>query len=336
MEYSNNIIVDVIPWFRGFPWNLAGAYYSWLCKLNINGIYNDFNRYCFDKNFNSNIIFLMGPHYTSKMCSEDNVNFFIKIIKEKKIKLVLFEYESLFNCDYSSNYIYNNLHYDEVSNNNSKDRNNNKNWINLISNADLLIVSDPRDEYIISNKMFSCDYYCKTISQPYCVDTDVFTENMEKINKICFFGSSAGDRVNLINNIKNNCLFDIHHTSYDWDITYEQKKKDIINYVNIVSKYLVNINTKSMAAGIQNRIYETMAVNRFCVSHKPTNLPGRQDIWKNIKNVIWYNDYSEIISICTDVVNNEEKYSYILKNCREEVLKNFTPEINIRKAIDNL
>jgi spore maturation protein CgeB len=165
------------------------------------------------------------------------------------------------------------------------------------------------------------------------VDTDLFIES-KKINyKCCIYASKNGDRSILMDKLSNNEIFNIYKINYDYDITFDDKKQDVINYINLTNKYLINLNSKSMAAGIQNRVYETMAVNRISLSHKPTNIPGRIDIWKSLDNVIWYDDENDIINLCNDIIINIDKYNYIMENARNEVLNKYTPKHNIDKIL---
>ena len=330
------MIIDIVPWVSGFVWNLAGGYYHYLKTNGMAGVYMDFNNYCNKIQYESNITIAIDPIFISLNFSKELIDSFIYKIKKYNVKLVLFEYESIFNTDYSAKYIYNNDSPDNIALKLSELKNNDYNWTKLISNADLLIVSDPRDEYVINNKLFSCNYYPKTIYLPLCTDTNLFVENKIIINDCCFFGStSCGDRTGFTTNLKTRNIFAINSCTIH-HLTYEQKKQDIINYISHFSKYLININSKGSFAGLQNRIYETMAVNRICLSHKPTNLPGRENIWKNIKNVVWYDSDDQISDICNDIINNKEKYSYILKNARQEVIENYTNEIKIKSILNNL
>ena len=85
-----------------------------------------------------------------------------------------------------------------------------------------------------------------------------------------------------------------------------------------------------------------MALGRVCVSHKPENVKGRIDLYKDLHNLIWYNNSAKqpnqkgIIKTIKDVVNNKNKIIEIGQKARQEIVDNHTHDIRVDQIMKEL
>lgn len=215
-------------------------------------------------------------------------------------------------------------------------------WRAMMENADLLVVADPHDKYALENDPNPSKIkYPKIIYLPLAVDHRLFVPQKKLVKRACFIGSRlVANRGKYLNPIPKS-LIDYPRT-VNGGKNYTAKLKDTQTYVNVLGKYAVNLNIRTLFAGLQLRIYETMALGRVCVSHKPENLPGRIDLWKDLKNVVWYDNSAKnpnqtaIVKAIKWALNSDRRIKEIGEHAREEVVANHTHDVRITQIFKAL
>jgi len=124
---------------------------------------------------------------------------------------------------------------------------------------------------------------------------------------------------------------------YHRGITFDTSLKSTRYYNKVAGKYAINLNLPTMFAGLQLRIFETMAMGRVCFSHKPTNLPGRENLDKSLKNVLWYTSPTEIVPRLQAYLGPYKNNMVNIGNkAREEVIAKHTHTHRIKTILANL
>lgn len=272
------------------------------------------------------VIMTDGIHMCIRNEPQVTPQFFSRIKKDKK-KLVIIIYESIFANDRcieggkNRDFMY-------MLKNNAK-------WKAMISHADLLVCADPHDAWVINNDK-KYKNYPKTVYLPLAVDETVLVPQDERIWKACFIGSIwIPGRKAIIHPVLPSGLLDLpqlYHKGNDYDTALKSTK----HYNKEAGKYAINLNVRTMFAGLQLRIFETMAMGRVCLSQKPTNLPGRQDLHKSLKNVLWYDKDSDITWRLKTYLNNHSGMELIGKNARQEILDKHTHTHRIKSIFSYL
>lgn len=305
-------------------WNWGWGYYRALKDMGYAGYGGLISGY---KHTPSDVVIMTdGIHMCIRNEPQVNAKFFSQIKRDKK-KLVIIFYESIFANDRnieggpSNSFMY-------MLKNNAK-------WKAMVAHADLFVCADPHDAHVINHdKKYS--KYPKTIHLPLAVDEKVLVPQPDRIWKSCFVGSIwIPGRKAIIHPVLPSGLLDLpqlYHKGND----YETALKSTQNYNKVVGKYAINLNIRTMFAGLQLRIFETMAMGRVCLSHKPTDLPGRRGLHKTVKNVLWYDKDADITWRLKTYLNNHSGMELIGKNARQEILDKHTHTHRIKSILAHL
>lgn len=305
-------------------WNWGWGYYRALKDMGIAGYGGIISGY---KHTPSDVVMITdGIHMCIRNEPQITPDFFARIRREKK-KLVVIIYESIFANDRnieggpSNSFMY-------ILKNNAK-------WKAMLKFANLIVCADPHDAWTINNNK-NYKHYPKTIYLPLAVDEKVLIPQPERIWKSCFIGSIwIPGRKAIIHPILPSGLLDLpqlYHKGND----YETALNSTRNYNKVAGKYAINLNVRTMFAGLQLRIFETMAMGRVCLSQKPTNLPGRMDLYKSLKNVLWYDKDGDITWRLKTYLKNQEGMIRIGNNARQEILDKHTHTHRIKSILANL
>ena len=210
----------------------------------------------------------------------------------------------------------------------------NPKWRLLMQYVDLMVCADPHDAWMINNDS-TYKSYPKTIYLPLAIDEEVFKPIDEWYWKSCFVGSIwVARRKVVIEKIPKGLieLPNLYHKGDDFETALESSEY----YNKKAGRYAVNLNLRTFFAGLQLRIFETMAMGRVCLSHKPTNASGRTNLHTTLKNVLWYDDNNQITPKLQAYLNNKEGMQNIGAKAREEVIKSHTHTHRIKSIIANL
>lgn len=250
---------------------------------------------------------------------------FFKRVKDDGKKLVFIIYESIFDNDQP-------VEAGGSSRNHMYLLKDNPTWLSMMGHADLLVVADPRDAYMVKEDQHH--RWPKTIYLPLAVDEKVFVPQPSRIPKACFIGSRwISGRAELLN--RAGSMVEYPKTPYGGH-SFAEKMASTKAYAEVCGKYGVNLNVRTVFAGLQLRIIETMALGRVCVSHKPTNLPGREDIWKQLKAVKWYDSPQDMVVTLRNMLGNEKAMLEIGDRARAEFLANHTHTHRIKSILTAL
>lgn len=217
----------------------------------------------------------------------------------------------------------------------------NPNWRAMMENSDLLVVADPHDKWALENNPNPKNIkYPKIVYLPLAVDHRLFVPQKPYVNKACFIGNMVAHRIRYLKPIPKTIID--YPKTVNGGSTYLAKLKDTQNYVAILGKYAVNLNIRTLFSGLQLRIFETMALGRVCVSHKPTDAQGRVDLWKDLENVVWYDNsfanpnQKKIIATIQNVLKDRKRAAAIGAAAREEIVQKHTHDIRVNQIMKEL
>ena len=305
-------------------WNWGWGYYRAIQDMDIAGYGGLISGY---KHTPSDVVMMTdGIHMCIRNEPQVNDAFFSKIKRAGK-KLVVIIYESIFANDRNieggkqKGFMY-------ILKNNAK-------WKSMVKHANLIVCADPHDSWTINNNA-AYKHYPKTIYLPLAVDEKTFVPQPDRMWRSCFIGSIwIPGRKAIIHPILPSGLLDLpqlYHKGNDMKTALAYSKK----YNEVAGKYAINLNVRTMFAGLQLRIFETMAMGRVCLSQKPTNLPGRQNLHKSLKNVLWYDHDHMITSKLQVYLKNQSGMTLIGNNARKEILEKHTHTHRIKSILANL
>lgn len=305
-------------------WNWGWGYYRALKDMGMAGYGGLISGY---KHSSSDVVMMTdGIHMCIRNEPQVTPQFFARLKRDKK-KIVIIIYESIFANDRN------------IEGGPNKDfmymLKDNAKWKSMIAHADLMVCADPHDAWVIKNdKRYK--HYPKTIYLPLAVDEKTIVPQPDRIWKSCFIGSIwIPGRKAIIHPILPSGLLDlpqIYHKGNDYKTALAYTKK----YNEVAGKYAINLNVRTMFAGLQLRIFETMAMGRVCLSHKPLNLPGRTNLHTSLKNVLWYDSDSEITAKLKNYLHNHTGMTNIGNNARQEILDKHTHTHRIKSILSNL
>ena len=305
-------------------WNWGWGYYRALKDMGMAGYGGIISGY---KHTSSNVVMITdGIHMCIRNEPQVTPQFFARIKRERK-KLVIIIYESIFANDRNvEGGKHNGFMY--MLKNNAK-------WKAMLQHANLIVCADPHDAWMINNNA-AYKHYPKTIYLPLAVDEKALVPQPDRIWKACFIGSIwIPGRKAIIHPILPSKLLDLpqcYHKGND----YPTASNSTRNYNKVAGKYAINLNVRTMFAGLQLRIFETMAMGRACMSHIPTNLPGRTNLHKSLKNVIWYNEDNSITRKLQHFIQRPKILIDMGDKARQEVLNKHTHTHRIKSILANL
>lgn len=321
--------IDVIHWdvlkatggLFSLGWNWGWGYHNAAIRKDMAGWSGKPSNY---PNTNSDVVFLIDPVH---MAYNKSVSMqLLERLKKENKKIVLIEYESIFQNDEpviaggSSTSWTSHIGNDPL-------------WRKMMETSDLLVVADPHDKYIIHEKPTG---YPPTIYLPLAVDETIFVPQKNFIKKACFIGSKwVGRRPQILNMIPNK--FIDYPTTNTKGSTFADKRKATENYVQTCGKYAANLNVRTVFAGLQLRIFETMALGRMCVSHKPSFAKGRENLHKSLQNVVWYDDDFRITQTLQSLFAKPyHAINSFGERARQEVVSKHTHSIRIDQILEHI
>lgn len=308
-------------------WNWGWGYYRALKDMGMAGYGGTLDKY---SHTNSQVVIITDGIQISMRDNPKATEKFFAEIKRRGQKLVIIMYESLFAND--------NLLTD-LPGGNRKDfmhyLHNNHKWNAMVKHADLMVFADPHDVHTIHNNP-KFKHYPKTIYLPLAVDEKVIVPQPVRVWKSCFIGSLwVANRKKIIHPVLSSGLLEvpqIFHKGNNWTEAINSTK----TYNQIAGKYAINLNIRTLFSGLQLRIFETMAMGRVCVSHKPTDAAGRTDLWKDLENVVWYDNDSQIVPTLKDCFSNKKKLVHIGGMARREIMSKHTHTHRIKSILASL
>lgn len=304
-------------------WNWGFGYYRALQDMGMAGYGGLISGY---QHTPSDVVMITdGIHMCIRNGGEVDEAFFQKIKAAGK-KLVVLIYESIFANDRNvEGSKYNTFMYTLK---------NNARWKAMKKYADLLVCADPHDVWKINQAKDGS--WPTTVYLPLAVDEKVLIPQEERIMKACFIGSIwIPGRKAIIHPVLETGLLELPNI-YHKGNTFETALESTKYYNKVAGKYAINLNVRTMFAGLQLRIFEAMAMGRVCLSQKPTNLPGRQDLHKTLKNVLWYDNDQQISAKLKAYCQNESGMTNIGNNARQEILDKHTHTHRIKAILQYL
>lgn len=224
---------------------------------------------------------------------------------------------------------------------------NNNELVELIKNNKLIIYNtEPLCDERRKNDIFNClnklentefqlweycDYNYKILKEKYknleikLLPFGYYNNYINRINlntkkdiDVLFYGDLTKRRKNIMNLLKRNNL-KVHFTNKTYDI---KKRDNLISRSKIVLDIFRNSNYKC------NNLYRLsyLICNNITILAEYNN----NEIYKDLKDYIFFYDYNNILNKCLEILNIDEN---ILKNKKSETLEyfknNYTNKINI-------
>lgn len=137
---------------------------------------------------------------------------------------------------------------------------------------------------------------------------------------IGFIGNLNNNRISMIN-----FLLD---KGVPVQYSYSQDK-----YAEIVSNTKINLNIGITPFGIQQRVFEILAMGGFLLTNK---LQGGTELFKDKEHLVYYNNFDELCELCYYYSMNMDEACKIAKKGREEVESKHTYIHRIQQIIGDI
>ncbi len=154
---------------------------------------------------------------------------------------------------------------------------------------------------------------------PLAADEDIhIKKDVEKNISVSFVGSMNNNRVAMINYLLDHgCPVELFYT----------KEK----YCDIVNRSVINLNIGINNSGIQQRVFETLAMGGLLLTNK---IEGNM-IFEDCKHLVYFENFDQLLFNIQYYIRAHDFRNEISKQGREEVLKNHTYVNRVQTIIND-